>query len=72
VIKLIVARLFEKEQKLEVIVEDKKGRRREVTFRWLTKEFTPLPDHWMASIEAELEHQDAEELAKNRGRMLIR
>lgn len=69
--KLLFARLFEKEQKLEVAVEDAKGRKRMVVLTWLTKDFGPAPDNWFELVEKELENQDAEAHAKSVGRVLL-
>lgn len=69
--KLLFVRLFEKEQKLEVAVEDAKGQKRMVTITWLTKELSPLPDTWFDLVEKELQDQDATALAKSKGRVLL-
>jgi len=70
--KLLFVRLYEKGQRVDVAVEDKNARNRLVVVRWFTKEPTACPDNWLKQVEDEMAHQDAEELAKSRGRKLFR
>lgn len=69
--KLLFVRLFEKESKVDVFVEDKTGRKRMVTFVWKTKDPTPIPASWFQQVEAELRYQDSQALAKSKGRNLF-
>jgi hypothetical protein len=70
-IKLLFVVFHEKEKRIEAAVEDKTGRRRLVNFAWRTKDPTPITGHWMQAVEAELDNQDAEALAKAEGRQLL-
>jgi hypothetical protein len=69
--KLLFAVVHEKEQKVEIAVEDKTGRKRLVTFPWFSRDRISIPDHWFRAVEKELETQDSAALAKSMGRQLM-
>lgn len=69
--KLLFVVLYEKEQKLEVVVEDKIGRKRRVECVWLTKDREKLPDNWLEMVQKELDFQDGEEVLAQKGRKLM-
>jgi len=70
-VKLLFVILHEKFQRIEAAVEDKNGAKRIVNFNWRTKEKGSMPDHWLQAVEAELDHQDSEALARSSGRQLM-
>lgn len=69
--KLIFAVLHLRKNKMEVVSEDRTGRRRKVDVSWLSKEKTNSPPvFWPESVEGELDYQDSVEFEKARGRFL--
>lgn len=70
-IELLFVVLYEKEQRLEVVVRDATGRRRKVDITWHSKDPTPVPAGWFSQVQAELQLQDDEEKAKASGRVLF-
>jgi hypothetical protein len=69
--RLLFVVLYEKEQKAEVVVEDKIGRKRRVECVWLTKDRERIPDSWLEMVQKELDFQDGEEIAVQKGRKLL-
>jgi NADH:ubiquinone oxidoreductase subunit len=70
-VKLLFVVLHEKEQRLEVAVEDATGRKRRVEINWRSKELTPVPSHWFSMVEQELKLQDDEAALEATGRVLF-
>lgn len=70
-VKLLFVVLHEKEQRLEVAVEDATGRKRRVEINWRSKELTPVSSHWFSMVEQELKLQDDEAALEATGRVLF-
>jgi len=71
VIKLLFVVFHEKEQRIEVSVEDRTGRKRRVEINWQSKDPTPLSSTWFQMVEGELDLQDSEAADKAKGRVLF-
>lgn len=70
--KLINVVMYIKTQRLEATVEDNTGRRRRVTFDWLSKGTGALgATSWYETVAAELADQDAEALRRSKGGGLL-
>lgn len=69
--KLVTVVISTKTQTMSVLVEDPNGKHRRISLVWHSKEPVLLPADWMGLVEAEVNYQLAEELAKASGRRLI-
>lgn len=69
--KLLFVVFHEKEQRIEVAVEDSSGRKRRVEISWLSKDPTSVLSTWFEMVESELSLQDSEAADKAKGRVLF-
>lgn len=69
--KLLSVVFYEKNQRLEVFVEDGTGRKRRVEVAWMSRDPLPVPSNWWEIVEGELTLQDHEAASRAKGRVLF-